>query len=147
LGRLFNVREAAIDLVANIEYSYAQLPGLKRVIPYLCLVWRKPWIGVGTNTYIDSVLSCSGLTNCLQESDSRYPELTEDQIVSSGAELVILPNEPYPFSNKHIPEIKELLNDAEIRLIDGQMISWFGIRMLWAGDYLCSWLKGLRSGK
>ncbi len=54
---------------------------------------------------------------------------------SQDADLILLSSEPYPFKATHIAEIQAILPHAEIRLVDGEMFSWYGSRMLPATAY------------
>jgi hypothetical protein len=49
---------------------------------------------------------------------------------------VLLSDEPYPFREKHIPEIQRLWAEAEIRCVRGDYFSWYGARMREAASYL-----------
>ena len=66
----------------------------------------------------------------------RYPTLTDDDIREYNPELILLSSEPYPFKEKHIQELHEICPDAKIMLVDGEMFSWYGSRMIHAGEYL-----------
>lgn len=100
----------------------------------LYLIWRKPWMAAGQNTFINDILSKIGLMNCLPE-NSRYPELTNEEIQSLDPEVVFLSSEPYPFKEKNIEEIQNILPNAKILLVDGEMFSWYGSRLMKAGAY------------
>jgi hypothetical protein len=50
-------------------------------------------------------------------------------------ELVLLSSEPYPFKEKHIRELEGLLPRTIILLVDGEMFSWHGSRLLKAPPY------------
>ena len=75
-----------------------------------------------------------GLENVLKDY-SRYPELKEEEIRDLRPEIIFLSSEPYPFKEKHIHEIQQALPDAIIRLVDGQLFSWYGSRLLHAPAY------------
>jgi hypothetical protein len=55
--------------------------------------------------------------------------------MDSKCEVVLLSSEPYPFSNKHINELKSFLPGIEILLVDGEMFSWYGSRLIVAAEY------------
>lgn len=99
----------------------------------LYLIWRSPWMAAGRNTFIDTMLSKIGLDNCL--SAERYPELSPEEIKEHSPELVLLSSEPFPFQQKHITELRHLLPAAKIILVDGEMFSWYGSRLLKAPRY------------
>ncbi|RZL17137.1 MAG: cobalamin-binding protein [Pedobacter sp.] len=99
----------------------------------LYLIWRNPFMAAGKHTFIDDVLQYNGFTNAVEE--KRYPELNMEQISEINPELVFLSSEPYPFSEKHIAELSEILPNATIDLVDGEMFSWYGSRLVKAVQY------------
>lgn len=145
LGRMMSMRGRAIDMVNEIELLYSRLPALSYSMKYLFMVWRDPWMSIGQDTYTDSVLACAGFQNCMSEREERYPVLTEKEITESGAELVILPSEPFPFEGIHRQEIRRILPRAMVVFADGEMMSWYGARMLHAAPYLNKWILDLCS--
>lgn len=98
------------------------------------LIWKNPYLFAGTNTFIDDVLRKIGLQNVIKQ--SRYPELNLDQLVVLNPQLVFLSSEPYPFATKHIEEIQSVLPNAKVMLVDGEMFSWYGSRLVKAVNYL-----------
>ena len=88
-------------------------------------------MGAGKGTFIDDMLSACGLQNALSE--TRYPIFELDQL--GEPELVLLSSEPYPFKEKDIEEIKNRFETAKILLVDGEMFSWYGSRLLKAPKY------------
>ena len=69
------------------------------------------------------------------ENESRYPQVSLAAIASRRPQIVLLSSEPYPFKEKHIDEIHLALPNARILLVDGEMFSWYGSRMLYAAQY------------
>jgi ABC-type Fe3+-hydroxamate transport system substrate-binding protein len=108
-------------------------PGNKTAGSVLYLIWKNPWMGVGKDTFIHSILEWMGLTNCL--TDSRYPELTDEMIQELSPKIVFLSSEPFPFRDSHIIEIRRLLPSAKIVTVDGEMFSWYGSRLIKAPAY------------
>ena len=109
------------------------------------LIWRRPYMAAGTGTFIDSMLKLCGLTNAFDI--DRYPEVSESMLINAKPDVVMLSSEPYPFNNKHMEEIKLLLPDTKVILVDGEMFSWYGSRLLLAADYFISLIKLLNEGK
>jgi ABC-type Fe3+-hydroxamate transport system substrate-binding protein len=100
----------------------------------LYLIWRKPWMAAGSGTFIDSMLSILNLKNAMKNFP-RYPELTTEQIALLKPDLIFLSSEPYPFHEKHIEELKEINESSRVILVDGEMFSWYGSRLLKAAEY------------
>ncbi|HEY2583779.1 MAG TPA: helical backbone metal receptor [Mucilaginibacter sp.] len=96
-------------------------------------IWRKPYMIVGKNTFIDSMLQKCGLTNAFDL--ERYPEVYPGMITDANPNVIFLSSEPYPFKERHITEFKTLLPDAIIKLVDGEIFSWYGSRLLLAPAY------------
>jgi ABC-type Fe3+-hydroxamate transport system substrate-binding protein len=140
IGLLVNRAQRADEIVSEITNGFESIRtySSKRV---LYLIWRKPWMAAGRDTFINSMLSKIGLQNCLPEL-SRYPELTNDDLKSLDPEIVFLSSEPYPFKEKHIDEIQNLLPKAKAVLVDGEMFSWYGSRLVKAPSYLNALVLG-----
>ena len=119
-----------------IEDIRQQFQALKKLPTYkaLYLIWRKPWMGAASNTFIDAMLTTLGLVNSLA-SFTRYPELSEADIRTLNPQLILLSSEPYPFREKHIAELRLICPAAKIILVDGEMFSWYGSRLRYAVDY------------
>ncbi len=103
----------------------------------LYMMWRNPWMGAAAGTFIHAMIEKTGLKNVLGDQE-RYPELSEDAIKNLNPELIFLSSEPYPFSEKHFSEIRDLLPHTRIKIIDGEMFSWYGSRLALAPDYFSS---------
>lgn len=135
LGEIVNASGRANDLVSEIESRFKTIRKFEQQ-KTLYLIWKKPWMAAGKNTFIDCMLSKIGLANSVAA--ARYPNLTNEQIKDLSPELVLLSSEPYPFKGKHIQELRTLLPAAKIILVDGEMFSWYGSRLLKAPDYFSS---------
>lgn len=107
----------------------------------LYLIWRKPYMAAGADTFIHKVLEMAGFENCAP--GPRYPEVTKQNLSDLNPQHVLLSSEPYPFKEKHIAEINDLLPNAQIRLVDGEIFSWYGSRLL----KLPAYLKALQEQK
>ena len=89
---------------------------------------------IGGDTFISDMLSRSGIQN-IYANEKRYPQITLEGMKAKGAELILLSSEPFPFKEKHIAEIKAVLPNIRILIVDGEMFSWYGSRMLYAAQY------------
>jgi ABC-type Fe3+-hydroxamate transport system substrate-binding protein len=98
------------------------------------LIWKDPYMFAGSSTFIDSMLSVAGFINVVQS--PRYPELSISELASLAPDVLLLSTEPYPFKEKHISEIKLLLPNIDMLLVDGEMFSWYGSRLLRSIEYL-----------
>ncbi|HWK05584.1 MAG TPA: helical backbone metal receptor [Puia sp.] len=92
------------------------------------------WMVAGGDTFIQDMLTHAGFINIFQDLP-RYPVIGLESLAGSGCELVLLSSEPYPFREKHIGEIRAILPKARVLLVDGEIFSWYGSRLLQAPAY------------
>jgi len=137
-GALTDKEQQAASLRIEIEARFERLTQ-KKSTRVLYLIWRQPWMAAGKGTFIDSMLSKIGLVNVVEE--ARYPTLSEAQLQQMQPELIYLSSEPYPFKQKHIQELQSVVPNSEVALVDGELFSWYGSRMLLAPDYFASLTK------
>ena len=113
--------------------------GINQSVAYV--IWKDPYMFAGRNTFIDDVLRKIGLNNAIVT--DRYPSLSLEEFKALNCELVFLSSEPYPFKKKHIEELQLLLPKAKILLVDGEMFSWYGSRLIKAVQYLFNFQQQL----
>ena len=99
-------------------------------------IWRRPWMTINDSTYGSSLLAACGVTNIFGEADDRYPETTLEEAIMRAPQVVLLPSEPYAFTERHIPEVSVVA--SEVRLIDGRDLFWWGVRTASALQRLCA---------
>lgn len=134
IGHIVSKHHAANKIAATIRERFELLQQIKPAVPTAYFIWRDPWMIAGGDTFIHEMLHTMGLRNVFEDLP-RYPSITLPQLAASGCRLVLLSSEPYPFKEKHIAEIRAYLPDADIRLVDGEMFSWYGSRLLYAPAY------------
>ena len=139
VGVITNREAAAKTLCADISnrFNTLTLPILNLRVVYF--IWRKPYMVAGNGTFIDSMLKVCGLTNAFET--SRYPEITVHELIITKPDIVFLSSEPYPFGQKHIDEFKKMLPETSVILVDGEMFSWYGSRLLYAPEYFITLLN------
>lgn len=103
-------------------------------IPTAYFIWRNPWMSVGGDTFINDMMARAGFENVFQDKN-RYPIISPEDLAASGAKLILLSSEPFPFKENHMAEFKEALSDARVLLVDGEMFSWYGSRLLHSPGY------------
>jgi ABC-type Fe3+-hydroxamate transport system substrate-binding protein len=135
VGELCDKREAAQQIITDIQEGFSQLQkaSILRTVAYF--IWYKPWMSVGHDTFISDMIERAGWKNVFADK-SRYPEISLEELAVAKPEIVLLSSEPFPFKEKHIAEIKAVLPDAEVLLVDGEMFSWYGSRMREAAGYM-----------
>jgi ABC-type hemin transport system substrate-binding protein len=92
------------------------------------LVWRRPWMTMNDDAYGSSLLELLRVENVFAAAPDRYPEVTLEEIAVRRPDLVLLPDEPYPFKARHAGEVEAGVPDADVRLVDGRDLFWWGIR-------------------
>ncbi len=142
LGDVTGRSDQAAELVGQIKTGFRCIEGITTGNA-LYMIWKKPYMAAGNQTYIDSVLAHLGFRNAAASFEGRYPALEPKDIRKAEPSLVLLASEPYPFKEKHIREFQELLPDALILPIDGEMF-WYGPRMLEAVSYFEKTFSGRR---
>lgn len=101
-------------------------------------VWRRPWVVLGRDTFAGDVLRRLGVANAMATADERYPRPTVDEVRATAADLVVLPDEPYPFSRTDGPEA---FPGRRCALIDGRHLTWWGPSLLRARAVLAPALR------
>lgn len=123
---------AGMQSFANIQVNTSGDLARPRV---LYLIWKDPFMAAGSQTFINEMLKVGGFNNVVSD-QARYPELSAEAIATLQPQHVFLSSEPYPFQEKHIRELQDFLPDAKIHLVDGELFSWYGSRLLQTPDYL-----------
>ncbi|MCU0432556.1 MAG: helical backbone metal receptor [Bacteroidia bacterium] len=142
IGAITGKATEANALTKEIERAFtslAQLQTQTRRAAYF--IWRNPWMTAGSQTFINDMLQRCGFENVFSAANSRYPEITNEQLKAAKPEVILLSSEPYPFKEKHIAELQEICPDAKISLVDGEMFSWYGSRLLAAPEYFSAIIR------
>ncbi len=102
-------------------------------VPVLYLIWRQPWMTVARDTYISRLLArvnwqtAPGVEGG-ERGAARYPLLAGDEPWLADAREVLLSSEPFAFTADHVREAQALCPQARVRLVDGELLSWYGPR-------------------
>lgn len=129
VAHLVGADAAGAALARRIEAGRAALR--PEPFRFACLIWKTPWMAAGDDTYISALLGEWGGVNVVE---GRYPELTLEQLRAQAPDVVLLPSEPFPFAERHLPDLEELASRA--RLTDGQLLTWHGSRLALALETL-----------
>ena len=136
IGELVGKANEALQISKKIENKFQRLQqkvSSNKKIKAAYLIWQNPYMTVGRDTFINNMMGYCGLENVFS-SQERYPEITLEDL-KNNCELILLSSEPYPFNEKHLKEIESKIGTAKIILVDGEMFSWYGSRLLKAADY------------
>lgn len=137
IGIMTDTSARAAGIISTIETGFSQLPSPATGIRCAYFIWKDPYMTTGGDTFINDMLTRCGLQN-IYAHQSRYPVITLDELKAAECELVLLSSEPYPFKEKHLAEIQTALPGARVMLVDGEMFSWYGSRLIKAADYFTS---------
>jgi ABC-type Fe3+-hydroxamate transport system substrate-binding protein len=142
IGQLTGTTQKAATLVAAIQNEFKKIILPQKPIPIAYLIWKDPYMTIGGDTFISDVLTKAGFKNIFNHKN-RYPQLTIADLLIANCQLLFLSTEPYPFKQKHIDELQQQLPNTKIILVDGEMFSWYGSRMLLVPLYLNGLLADL----
>ncbi len=139
IGDLTGKGEEGRNLVERIKSNFENFLAVQqqpKSKPRTCyLIWKDPLMTVGGDTFINSIMEYAGLENIYKD-QLRYPEISIHELSSLNCELLLLSSEPFPFKQDHLDELQHLLPGTEIILVDGQIFSWYGSRLLEAPAYI-----------
>jgi ABC-type Fe3+-hydroxamate transport system substrate-binding protein len=140
IGMITAQESKALSIIDTLQASFQELKEKKIVQPLKTayLIWKDPYMTVGGDTFIHDMLIRVGFDNIFKN-HSRYPVIDIADLFTKHCELLLLSSEPYPFSQKHIDALQSQLPKTKILLVDGEMFSWYGSRLLQTPAYI----KGL----
>ncbi|SFQ15688.1 ABC transporter substrate-binding protein [Parafilimonas terrae] len=134
VGELAHRNEAADKIATLISKKFSALKSVKQERRAAYLIWQKPYMAAGGDTFIHDMMQYCGLENVFADK-LRYPETTIEELQSLNCEVLLLSSEPFPFKQKQADEIQSLFPSVKIMLVDGEMFSWYGSRLIYAADY------------
>ncbi len=122
-----------LNSISTAKNSFKEPIDLKKVAYF---IWNNPYMVVGKNTFIDDMLYHAGYVNVVMK--DRYLELSLEKLKTLNPDVVLLSSEPFPFNKKHVAEFKKHLPEVEIKIVDGEMFSWYGSKLREAFPYFSS---------
>jgi len=130
-GDIFGVQRKSLELISVIQKERDQFKcraknAQPKKVAYF--IWKNPWMVAASNTFIDVMLAEADFTNVFK-SQERYPEIDLDHSKLKDAEIIFLSSEPFPFKETHVLELKSQFPDKTIRIVDGELFSWYGSRL------------------
>lgn len=144
IGALVGKQQEATNLKLQIESEFQKILNPKsEFLNVAYFIWNNPYMVAGNNTFINEMLRVCGFRNVFQE--TRYPEINVKQLADANPEVILLSSEPYPFKEKHIQEFKEICPNAKVLIVDGEIFSWYGSRLLQAPAYFGQLIEEISS--
>jgi iron complex transport system substrate-binding protein len=137
-GQLFDKRTEARKWNDKLTFALSDFKNFTAAIPVkkvAYFIWKKPYMVAGSGTFIDELLKLNRFENYFA-SKERYPEIDIEKMEGEeNLDLVLLSSEPFPFQEEDGYEIAGCTRNGRAVLVDGEMFSWYGSRLLKAFDY------------
>ena len=139
-GLIFNLEEKAIQLNDRLSFALSDFKKFikaKKIKKVAYFIWKNPYMVVGANNFINEILRLNNFENVFENNNfesNRYPEIRLEMLENQNLDLVFLSSEPFPFQEKDFIDFQNF-NKAKIIIVDGEMFSWHGSRLLLALDY------------
>jgi iron complex transport system substrate-binding protein len=137
-GQVFNQRTEARKWNDKLAFALSDFKNFIKDVPVkkvAYFIWKNPYMVAGSGTFIDELLKLNHFQNHFA-SKERYPEIELEKLDKEGdLDLLLLSSEPFPFKVEDGYEIARCAQNAKAILVDGEMFSWHGSRLLKAFDY------------
>ncbi|PQJ30540.1 iron ABC transporter substrate-binding protein [Nonlabens arenilitoris] len=141
LGKMTGTSFKAKSLVNRIKINFNHFEKESHsAINALYLIWKDPYMTVGSDTFIHDIMERGGYKN-MMDGASRYPELTLQNIVNLNPQVIMLSSEPYAFNDLDKKEFEDAfakagLKSPQLLHVDGTYFSWYGSRLKNTVDYI-----------
>ena len=161
VAELLGCRPEAAERIEAIEHDLADAEAVAAAQPpvrVFCPIWKDPYMTINHDTYIHAMLAACGGDNVFadrrrrfplaadlgrrpevddhrhESRDRRYPRVNLDEMAAHRPEVILLPDEPYPFSDADLADFAPYtdvpaVRDGRVHLIDGKIVSWYGLRI------------------
>ncbi len=151
-ARVKDLVRAGYTAIREAETARAGTPPLRT----FCPIWMEPLMTIHGDTFISDMLDLCGAQNVfadrqrryplaadlgraaplppekIEGRDVRYPRVTIEELVARAPELVLLPDEPHPFSAKDADVFRALdIPAAKLGRVvqtSGKDLCWYGAR-------------------
>ena len=141
IGLITDRTEKSRHIIDEIKKQFSELEKLP-ILTAAYLIWNDPIMIAACDTFINDMLNYCGFSNAFEKL-SRYPQINERELQEKTPDLILLSSEPFPFKEKHIDRFKKICPQSKALLIDGELFSWYGSRLIKAPSYFLSLRKSL----
>lgn len=128
------------------DYVFAASESMTQRVRTFAPIWNDPLMTMNHDTYMHDLLRVCGADNIFAEQSERYPMVSEEDIIAAAPELILLPDEPFKFQEKHRQRFAELdvpaAKNNRIHLVEGSLLSWHGTRIAHALQQLPALIQG-----
>jgi len=137
MGAVTGTGNVAQTILSAIEKARADALSIAPARPprVLCPIWKNPYMTINGDTYVDSVIRCCGGANLFTDEAERYPHFLLNEAARRLPEVVILPTEPFHFTESDMRDFQEMGDDVpavhfrRIHIVEGELLSWYGPRL------------------
>lgn len=136
-GKLFDVEELASIMVSEINTALSEFRDFvenQKSLNVAYFIWKNPYMVAANSTFINEILKLNNFQNVYDDLD-RYPEIDIRNLNEKKLDFVLLSSEPYPFKESDFQEFGDISDSYKVVLVDGEMFSWYGSRLILAFDY------------
>lgn len=137
IGELTGKKEKAAEIIQTIETEFQLLKREFKNLKYIrtaYFIWFNPLMTAANHTFINYMLGLCNFENVFADKN-RYPEISEHELKEVNPGLILLSSEPFPFKEKHISYFQSICPKAKIHLVDGELFSWYGSRLIYSAKY------------
>jgi ABC-type Fe3+-hydroxamate transport system substrate-binding protein len=127
------------------ELAVRSVRPLRAFVP----IWMDPLMTVNGKTFVSDALRLGGGLNVFADRerrfplaadlgqaiptaagtrDTRYPRITFDEVIERAPEIVLLPDEPHPFSEEDAAVFRARVPRAKVVRCGGRDFSWYGVQ-------------------
>jgi ABC-type Fe3+-hydroxamate transport system substrate-binding protein len=137
LGVLTDASAQSGAIAARCEAALAEVEQAtvdRAPVRVFCPIWRNPYMTINHDTFIHDMLRVCGGENIFLDHSERYPRVNLGEVAARKPEVILLPDEPFPFGEKHLAEFETLgevpaVRAGRLHLLDGKVLSWYGPRI------------------
>ena len=150
LARLARILETDARDLLRRGYQALQpreKPPLRVFVP----IWMNPLMTVNAQTFIGDALKLAGGENVFADRerryplaadqgravpgpagdrDTRYPRITLEEAAARAPQIVLLPDEPHPFSESDAQVFRAALPETKVVLCGGRDLMWYGAQSI-----------------
>ena len=138
IGRCAGCEPEADALAREITRSVSEVEAdvgvwSKLRLRAFCPIWKKPWMAFNADTYAHDVLRMMGFNNVHASMGDRYPVTSLEEALDLRPDVVLLPDEPYEFTDRDVDELRKTLPAGLARrvlIISGKDLHWYGVHMV-----------------
>lgn len=137
MAALTGTENAAQSILADIATArdHARSQAADPPMRVLCPIWKNPYMTINRDTFIDGVIRECGGRNLFESEADRYPQFTLEEAARRRPDVVILPTEPYQFTEADKAEFEAMggrvpaVCNRRIHIVEGELLSWYGPRL------------------